>query len=93
MLERWEAADRDPSLVDDGALNVVVVGGGPTGVETAGALAELYRRNFVDGLPDACRRRRRASILVEAGAGALRDVQAEPPRVRGEGAREARRSR
>ena len=31
LLERWEAADRDPSLVEDGALNVVVVGGGPTG--------------------------------------------------------------
>ena len=43
LLERWEAADRDPSIVEDGALNVVVVGGGPTGVETAGAIAELYR--------------------------------------------------
>jgi len=43
VLERWEAADKDASLVDDGALNVVVVGGGPTGVETAGAMAELYR--------------------------------------------------
>jgi NADH dehydrogenase len=47
VLGRWEAADRDPSLVEDGALNVVVVGGGPTGVETAGALAELYRADFV----------------------------------------------
>jgi NADH dehydrogenase len=46
LLERWEAADRDPGLVADGALNVVVVGGGPTGVETAGALAELYRGPF-----------------------------------------------
>ena len=36
VLERWEAADRDPSLIDDGALNVVIVGGGPTGVESAG---------------------------------------------------------
>ena len=43
LLERWEAADRDPGLVADGALNVVVVGGGATGVETAGAIAELYR--------------------------------------------------
>ena len=46
VLERWEAADRDPSIVEDGALNVVIVGGGPTGVETAGALAELYRAAF-----------------------------------------------
>ena len=27
VVERWEAADRYPSLVEDGALNVVVVGG------------------------------------------------------------------
>ncbi|HEX4818780.1 MAG TPA: NAD(P)/FAD-dependent oxidoreductase [Acidimicrobiales bacterium] len=43
MLERFEAADADPSLVDEGALCFVVVGGGPTGVEVAGALSELFR--------------------------------------------------
>ena len=42
ILERFEAADVEPALVDDGALTVVVVGGGPTGVETAGALVELF---------------------------------------------------
>ena len=42
MLERFEAADADRSLIDAGGLNFVVVGGGPTGVETAGALAELF---------------------------------------------------
>ena len=46
VLRRWEAADKDPALADDGALNVVVVGGGPTGVESAGALAELYTGAF-----------------------------------------------
>ena len=51
LLERWEAADRDPSLIEDGALNVVVVGGGPTGVETAGAMAELYRGDFAKDYP------------------------------------------
>src|SRR4051812_23465657 len=29
LLGRWEEADRHPELVADGALNVVVVGGGP----------------------------------------------------------------
>lgn len=42
VLECFEAADRDPSLIDDGVLTFVIVGGGPTGVETAGALAELF---------------------------------------------------
>src|SRR3954464_10595066 len=37
----FEAADRDPALLDQGALNFVVVGGGATGVEIAGALADL----------------------------------------------------
>ena len=41
ILEVFEAADRDPSRIELGALNFVVVGGGPTGVELAGALADL----------------------------------------------------
>jgi NADH dehydrogenase len=65
VLERWEAADRDPSLVDQGALNVVVVGGGPTGVETAGALAELYNGVFKKDYPDVAPGTARV-ILVEA---------------------------
>jgi NADH:ubiquinone reductase (H+-translocating) len=66
VLQKWEAADKDPALVEDGALNVVVVGGGPTGVETAGAMAELYRGDFAKDYPqlppDAAR-----IVLVEAG--------------------------
>ena len=42
LLEQFERCAADPSLVADGALNVVVVGGGPTGVEMAGSLGELY---------------------------------------------------
>src|SRR5262249_3730475 len=42
VMERFEAADGDPSIIDDGGLNFVVVGGGPTGVETAGALSDLF---------------------------------------------------
>jgi len=66
ILELWEAADRDPSLVEDGALNVVVVGGGPTGVESIGALAELYRSNFSKDYPNLPQEKARLT-LVEAG--------------------------
>jgi NADH:quinone reductase (non-electrogenic) len=66
LIERWESADRDPKLIDDGALNVVVVGGGPTGVETAGAIAELYRGVFTKDFPSVTQEQARV-ILVEAG--------------------------
>jgi NADH dehydrogenase len=42
VLRQFEAAAADPSRIDDGALTVAVVGGGPTGVELAGALMELF---------------------------------------------------
>ncbi len=42
LIRQFEAVDRDPTRIDDGALNFVVVGGGPTGVEMAGALVELF---------------------------------------------------
>jgi NADH:ubiquinone reductase (H+-translocating) len=66
LLERWEAADKDPSLVADGALNVVVVGGGPTGVETAGAIAELYRGDLAKDYRNVAEDDARIT-LVEAG--------------------------
>jgi NADH:ubiquinone reductase (H+-translocating) len=66
LLERWEAADRDPSLVEDGVLNIVIVGGGPTGVETAGAIAELYRAILAKDYPKLPQDQARV-ILVEAG--------------------------
>jgi NADH dehydrogenase len=46
ILGVFEDADRDPALVDDGALNFVIVGGGPTGVELAGALADLIHETL-----------------------------------------------
>ena len=66
VLRSWEEADRRPELVEDGALNVVVVGGGPTGVETAGAMAELYNGVFKKDYPDVPHDQAKI-ILVEAG--------------------------
>jgi len=42
VLRRFEEADVDPTQVERGVLTVVVAGGGPTGVELCGALAELF---------------------------------------------------
>ena len=66
VMRTWEATDRDPSLVEDGALNVVVVGGGPTGIESAGALAELYRGVFAKDYPQLSQDDARITV-VEAG--------------------------
>lgn len=49
VLRQFERCDRDPTGAGEGALTFVVVGGGPTGVEMAGALVELFasmRRDF-----------------------------------------------
>jgi NADH:ubiquinone reductase (H+-translocating) len=46
ILAVFEEADRDPSVIDQGALNFVVIGGGPTGVEVAGALADLIHQTM-----------------------------------------------
>ena len=45
ILRQFERVDRRSSgeNTPEGALRFVVVGGGPTGVETAGALTELFR--------------------------------------------------
>ena len=88
ILERWEAVDRKPALAEDGALNVVVVGGGPTGVETAGAIAELYKGVFRKDYPDIAPEPRASSSSRLRPD--LRDVQGGPPRVHGGGAGAAR---
>jgi len=43
ILMLLESVDREPLLIDHGALNFVVVGAGPTGAETAGSLAHLIQ--------------------------------------------------
>jgi NADH dehydrogenase len=46
IIALFEAADRDPTLIERGVLNIVIVGGGPTGVEMAGALADLIEETI-----------------------------------------------
>ncbi len=42
VLARFEESAADPAAATDGALNVVICGGGPTGVELAGGMIELF---------------------------------------------------
>ena len=64
LLSLFEAAEARPELIDDGALNLVIVGGGPTGVEVAGAMAELVEKVLRQDFHDLDVHRARV-ILVE----------------------------
>jgi NADH:quinone reductase (non-electrogenic) len=63
VLEVFEDADKDPSLIDQGALEFVVVGGGPTGVEVAGALAEMIRTSLAAEYPDLAGQHARVRLV------------------------------
>lgn len=52
IIRLFEDVDKNPALVDDGALTFCVVGGGPTGVETSGALAELLHVELAEDYPN-----------------------------------------
>ncbi|MEM1043243.1 MAG: NAD(P)/FAD-dependent oxidoreductase [Bacteroidota bacterium] len=66
VIERFETANRNPGLIEDGVLTFVVVGGGATGVETAGALVELFDRVFERDFPGLDVDRARV-VLLERG--------------------------
>jgi NADH dehydrogenase len=65
VLERFERAAADPRMIERGELNVVLCGGGPTGVETAGAMMELFTKVLAKDFPTLDVRAVRV-ILVEA---------------------------
>lgn len=52
VLANFERAALVPDRVEPGALDVVICGGGPTGVEMAGGLAELYTRVLAADFPE-----------------------------------------
>jgi NADH:ubiquinone reductase (H+-translocating) len=66
VLRQFEQADTDPALIDRGVLNFVVVGGGPTGVETAGALTELFSMVLSRDFPHLDITRARVTLLEMA---------------------------
>ncbi len=51
IIEAFEEADRDPARAEGGAIDFVIVGGGPTGVEVAGALSEMINTTMVHEFP------------------------------------------
>ncbi|MFT4736336.1 MAG: NADH dehydrogenase [Cyclobacteriaceae bacterium] len=67
ILRRFEAAlnEKDQELRDS-MMNFVVVGGGPTGVELAGALSELKHHILPKDFPDLDIRRMQIHV-IEAG--------------------------
>lgn len=88
VLAAMEQAVRTPDRREQAELlNFVVVGGGPTGVELAGALAELQRRIFPKDYPELDISRSMRIYLLnasprllegfseESSARALRDLQ------------------
>lgn len=70
ILEQFERAAAHPELVEQGALTFVLVGAGPTGVEMAGALSELFERVLPRDYPELDLRLARI-VLVEAGGAVL----------------------
>jgi NADH dehydrogenase len=76
VLTMFENADRDPKVVDDGALNFVIVGGGPTGTELAGALADMINLTMTREYTDLAVKRARI-YLIEHGHSLLPPFSAE----------------
>ncbi len=67
LLRSFEAAAANPQLVEAGATTVAIIGGGPTGVEVAGYLADfLFRYAFRHDYPHLPRDRMQVSV-IEAG--------------------------
>jgi NADH dehydrogenase len=70
ILEVFEDADRDPTRVEQGALNFVIVGAGATGTEVAGAIAELIRHVLPSQFHELALEKARV-IIVDLGDAVL----------------------
>jgi NADH dehydrogenase len=66
VMQRFEAADQNPEIIEDGALTFVIVGAGPTGVETAGALSDLFYKVLPNDYHELATEKARI-VVVEMG--------------------------
>lgn len=73
-VERAAQLGPEEQAERDRLLTFVVVGGGPTGVEFAGALTELLRHPLAGDYPELALRQQARVILVEAADELLRAV-------------------
>ncbi len=80
LLATLEQVDRNPALADDGALTFCIVGGGPTGVEIAGALAEFFHSVAARDYPNLPIRDQSRVVLLEHGPHLLQPFK---PRLQG----------
>ena len=76
ILNAFEHADALDGVAPEGLLTVSIVGGGPTGVELAGGVAELFDRVLARDFPRIDMRQARV-VLIEA-TGSLLGTFAEP---------------
>jgi NADH dehydrogenase len=67
LLEMLEAADRNGHKAGVDPLRIVVIGGGPTGVETAGAIADLFQRTPDFAFKDADLKHASVTLIDMAG--------------------------
>ena len=89
IIQAFEEADTDPHLADEGALDFVVVGGGPTGVEVAGRPVRDDQHDDGPRVPGA--RAAGQGPPRRPRHGAPQDVLRQGSRLRGTGPREGRR--
>ena len=70
ILQQFELASAKPELINSGILNFVIVGAGPTGVEMAGALMELFSHALKNDYPELDLSRAKV-IMLEASPNVL----------------------
>lgn len=75
IIAVFEDADRNPNLIDQGALNFVIVGAGATGTEVAGALADMFKQALPNEFLDLAVQK--ASIYLVDGSQTILEAFSE----------------